>query len=147
MSRNIVFTTTVSRINAISAPRAGIINQQKEASQAIRQITMEYNDVQRKYEKRDKQLKEDAIIKDKLERSKVERKNSKKIEGYTKRREKLDALKKQIMEDDEAFKDLELEEQIVKAQENHNLHHRSLKRQENAARERIAQHKEMVLTL
>jgi TolA-binding protein len=55
-------------------------------------------------------------------------------------------LEQEIMENNEKFKDLELQKQLAKEQENHYLHLRSLKRQENAARERIAQHRERVLT-
>jgi TolA-binding protein len=59
----------------------------------------------------------------------------------------LDELEQKVMERDEAFNLLELEEQILKEKEDHYIHLRSLKKQENAARERMEQNRQRVLTL
>jgi hypothetical protein len=42
-------SVAVSHMNSISTRRTELINQQKEASQELHQLTMEYNDLQRKY--------------------------------------------------------------------------------------------------
>jgi hypothetical protein len=43
MSRNIISYISVSRLNTISTNRNEILNKQREASQAIAQLNMEYN--------------------------------------------------------------------------------------------------------
>jgi hypothetical protein len=51
-----VSTTAINRVNAISSNRNEILNKQKEASQAIAQLNMEYNVLIREWNKRDKQI-------------------------------------------------------------------------------------------
>jgi hypothetical protein len=53
MSRNIISSTPVTRLNAISANRTEILNKQKEVSQAIQQLIMECNILQREHDKRE----------------------------------------------------------------------------------------------
>jgi hypothetical protein len=43
MSKHIIYSVQISSINAIEANKKELINQQKEASQSMQQITMEYN--------------------------------------------------------------------------------------------------------
>ena len=63
MSKHIIPSVTISKINAIDASRKELINLQKESSQTMHKITIEYNDLLRKYDKRDKQLKRMQLLK------------------------------------------------------------------------------------
>jgi hypothetical protein len=57
MSRNLVTSTAVSRLNVISTNRNKLLKKQREASQADTQLNTEYNDLQRKWEMNNKLIK------------------------------------------------------------------------------------------
>jgi hypothetical protein len=93
MSRNLVTSTAVSRLNAISTNGNEILNKQREASQAIAQLNTEYIVLRREWKKRDKQIKDDSKVKEKLENIKINRKEQEKLkEGYPLRRKEVDDL-------------------------------------------------------
>jgi hypothetical protein len=74
MSRNMISTAAISRLNIISTNRNEILNKPREASQAIAQLNMEYYILSREFDKRDKQIKEDSKVREKLEIIKEKRK-------------------------------------------------------------------------
>jgi chromosome segregation ATPase len=61
----------------ISASRNEILTRQREASQAIERLNMEYNCLSKEWNKRDTLVKEDNIDKEKLEDITEQRKNRK----------------------------------------------------------------------
>jgi hypothetical protein len=93
MSRNMISSVAVSRLNAVAANRTDILAKQKEASVALQHLNTEYNDLQKEWNKRDRQIKEDDKIKAKLEDIKEKRREQERIiKGYTIRKKELDTL-------------------------------------------------------
>jgi hypothetical protein len=64
MQRNLITSTGISRINAIDANRNDLIKQQNEASEVIRKITADQEDLQRKFDKKEKLVIEDRKVRD-----------------------------------------------------------------------------------
>jgi hypothetical protein len=62
MTRNIISSRAISRLNTISTNSNQMVNKQREASQAIVQLNMEYNVLSREHDKRDEQIKEDSKV-------------------------------------------------------------------------------------
>jgi hypothetical protein len=84
----------------------------------------------REFDKRDKQIKEDSKISEKLEIIKEKRKEQEMlIKGYTLRKKELDILEQQVKNSDEYYKNLQFEEQLVKEKEDHVFNLRSLNQQ------------------
>jgi hypothetical protein len=129
-SRNRISSTEVSRLTTISTNRNEILNKQREASQAIAQLNMEYQVLSRDFEKRDRQIKEDRNDREKLDIIKEKRKEQENhIKGYTIRRKELDKIEQQVKDSDEYYNNLQFNEQLAKEKEDHILHLRSLNRQ------------------
>jgi DNA repair exonuclease SbcCD ATPase subunit len=108
MSGNLISSTAVNRLNTIASTITEIINKQKGASQAIQQLNPEYNALQKEHEKRDKLLKENLKIRDKLAILQVQRiEQEKKLKKYTKRRKELESLEESVRDNEAYFQDLQ----------------------------------------
>jgi hypothetical protein len=95
LPRNMISSTEVSRINAGNLARTGIMNQQKEASQAIQQLNTEDKNLQRKYDKREKLTKQDDKVTEKIKSLNSQYKEQDKIlKGQKKRKSKIRTSRK-----------------------------------------------------
>jgi hypothetical protein len=66
MEKHIITSIGVSRINMLADTKSEILVAQKEASQVIQKLYTEYNEISREFDKRNKLLKEDAKVKEKI---------------------------------------------------------------------------------
>jgi hypothetical protein len=97
MFETMIPNVAISRMNAISSSRNEILKQQKEASAAIQQINAEYNDLDIKYKKREKDAKIEIENKRKLEELKRKHDElSEHFKGQRKRNEELGDYQKTV---------------------------------------------------
>jgi seryl-tRNA synthetase len=66
MLRHLISSVPTSRINTLADTKNEILVSQKETTQAINQLNMEYNELSRDINKRNKLAKENAKVKEKI---------------------------------------------------------------------------------
>jgi hypothetical protein len=85
MEKHIITSTGVSRVNMLADTKNEIFVAQKETSQGIQKLNTEYNEMSREYDKRNKLLKEDEKVKEKIKVLKYQEwEQERKLQGYVK---------------------------------------------------------------
>jgi hypothetical protein len=127
-----------SQIRGLSANRIELINQQKEASFALQQINAEYNDLEKKYKKREKDAKIEIENRRKLDDLKIRHKELEKhFKNQDERNRELGDYEKDVQVWEEKIKNDEFKEQLAKEKDDMQMCIRSLQRQSHLTKERI----------
>jgi hypothetical protein len=124
MWQTMVSSTAVSRINTLSSRRNEILSKQREASQVLTQLDMQYNDLYRKWEANDKLVRNDIKVREKIKDLEEKRdQQAKELYGHIKRLGELDRIEKGVKSNEIAYKRMLDKEQTGKRSKQFHILH------------------------